>query len=272
MDTERLEIPYKAHLLLETPPIYEGYYSKVYRAQDLELRRTVGVKAVDYQTLPRADQRSLLSEVTVWCDYAAKSKKMPQIFNGLRYGGKYYLIMQWIEGQTLRTHLDRGDYSPGEKLNIALQLCEALTPIHRMRKQHRDLKPENLQIDRNGQLYLLDFNIASSIPHVGVGTDGYLAPEVGGISAQSNTTRVDIFSLGVILYEMFTGCIPVFGMDYVCAPTDQIWQVFAEPREKDPGIPLRLNEIIRKCMALQSRDRYQNAQAVQRDLRQVRLT
>lgn len=270
MEFRPLSIKTTAQYMLEIPPVYDGPLSKVYRAQDLELKRTVGIKEVDYKNLPPKERNTLLSEISVWCDYATRTARMPQIYNVLSDGTKYYIIMQWIDGKTLRNYLEEGNLSFTQKMDYAIQLCEALSPIHKNRKQHRDLKPENLQIGKNGRLYLMDFNISAAVPHTGVGTDGYLAPECNGLSQQSGAVRVDVFAIGVILYEMFTGSIPIFGLDYICMPEDKKWQMFVKPSEKNNSIPQALDAIICRCMALQWKDRYPDAGSIARELKSIR--
>jgi serine/threonine-protein kinase len=236
----------------------------------MTLHRTVGIKEVDLSGLNPAQRRTLFSEVGVWCEYAAFSDRIPHIYTAFQQGQKYYIIMQWIEGETLRKKMESGRLTYEEKLDLSIQLCNALSPIHRKNgRQHKDLKPENLQITRQGKLYLLDFNISAAVPHLGIGTNGYLAPERAGFSQQAGAGRLDIFAIGVILYELFTDAIPIFGLDYVCAPTDRDWQLFCRPAQKNPQIPDKLDAIICKCMNLIWQNRYPDAGAIARELIQL---
>lgn len=264
-----LNLKVETQFLLELPPVYTGPCSRVYRAQDLSLGRTVGVKEVDLRQLSRQERRTLGSEVNVWCDYACRTAKMPQIYARFQAGETLYIVMQWIEGHTLRALLEEGNLTFGQKMSFAIQLCDALAPLHAARRQHRDIKPENIQISRRDQLYLIDFNISSAVPHQGVGTDGYLAPECSGLSRQPGAGRVDVFAIGVILYELFTGEMPIFGLDYAAEPQDTAWQLFVMPSEKNPQIRPELDRIIARCMALQWKDRYDGAGAIGRDLRKL---
>lgn len=266
MDIEKLNIQANLQFILELPAVYEGPLSKVYKAQDLTLNRTVGIKEVELQNLTKQERSTLQSEIHVWCDYASRTSKMPQIFFTFSDRSKLYIIMQWLEGETLRSLINKGKLSFYQKLSYSIQLCDALVPIHRRRMQHRDLKPENIQIAQNQQLYLMDFNISAAVPHVGTGTSGYLAPECSGISLQNSAAKVDVFSIGVIMYELFTGAIPVFGLDYACEPADPDWALFINPSQKQPELPKELDSIIRKCMALQWQNRYPDAGAIQREL------
>lgn len=271
-ETRLLKAQASLKYLLELPAVYEGSLSKVYRAQDLSLNRTVCVKEIDCTKFSRKERSTLQSEITVWCDYARKTMKMPQFFYTFEADNKSYIVMQWIEGKTLRSAMEEKKTGFWQKLDYCIQLCDALAPIHRERKQHKDLKPENIQIANDHRIYLMDFNISAAVPHVGTGTDGYLAPERSGISLQSSACRVDIFAIGVIMYELFTGCIPVFGLDYVCEPQDKEWQFYVKPSEKTTGLPAGLDRIIERCMALQWKDRYPDAAAVGRDLRNIKKT
>ncbi len=274
MDTENtklLSANINVQFLLEMPPVYSGTLTKVYRAQDINLRRTVGIKEVDLQKLSKKERDTISSEICVWIDYAAISAKLPQILAAFESKGKEYIVMQWIEGKTLRKHIEEGGITLKQAINYMIQLCDALAPIHQKRRQHKDLKPENIQITKEDTLYLLDFNISAAIPHTGVGTDGYLAPECCGLSKQNGTSRVDVYAIGVILYELLTGISPAFGVDFVCDPEDNKWQFFKLPSEYVPGLPQQLDEIVEKCMALQAGDRYENASAVGRKLRNIKI-
>jgi serine/threonine-protein kinase len=265
-----IKIQFCGQYVTEEPPVYQSGISTIYKAQDMNLHRTVGIKVVDLSGMNQAQRRTLLSEVGVWCDYATLSDRIPHIYAALEQAGKFYIIMQWVPGRTLRQELESGLLSFDQKLDLAIQLCNAMAPIHRKNgRQHKDLKPENLQITEKGKLYLLDFNISAAVSHQGVGTDGYLAPERAGFSQQPGSGRLDVFAIGVILYEMFTGAIPFFGMDYLCDLTDRKWQMFSRPREKDPTIPEKLDNIICKCMNLLWQERYPDAGAIARDLIQL---
>lgn len=271
MDTKKIRIKSTMEYVLEFPPVHEGPCSKVYKAQDLSLKRTVGIKEVDCSKLDRRVRQTVKSEINVWCDYACKTNRLPQIFYYHEEGDKYYIIMQWIEGKSLRECMKSEKLSFNMKLNYCLQLCDALAPIHKERKQHKDLKPENIMIasDRFGpRLYLLDFNISAAVPHVKVGTSGYLAPELDEISDSTDTKRVDVFAIGTIMYELFTGVRPAFGVDYVSNNAwDKKWYDFKKPSSENPELPEKLDKIIEKCMALNPDDRYRNASEIAYDLR-----
>lgn len=269
MESKHLSIQTTAQFILEMPPVYEGPLSRIYRAQDLNLKRTVGIKEVEIRDLTQVEKSTLRSEINVWCDYASKSSRLPQILNAFTDKDRFYIVMQWIDGRTLRDLIMAEELVLSQKISLAIQLCDALAPIHRSRKQHRDLKPENIQVTRERKLYLMDFNISAAIPHAGVGTEGYLAPECCGLSNQTGTSRVDVFAIGVILYEMFTGSIPVFGLDYLCNYGDTEWQVFVRPSEKNPDLPAKLDEIVERCMKLQWKDRYPDAAAISRALKSL---
>ena len=272
LGAKNLSAQYEAQFILELPAVYEGPLSTVYRAQDVLLGRTVGIKEVDLNKLSRQEKNTLQSEINVWCDYASRSPYLPQIYSVIPEKSKYYIVMQWLEGKTLRRLIDEGNLSFAQKLQYAVELCEALAPIHKKRRQHRDLKPENIQITDDGKLYLIDFNISAAVPHAGIGTDGYLAPECCGISQQSGASRVDVYAIGVILYELFTDCIPIFGLDYACDMQDTDWQMFITPSEKLPELPAQLDSIIAKCMALQWKNRYPDAGSIARELKNLNRT
>ena len=266
--SKKLRITSAMEYILEQPPVYEGTRSKVYKAQDLSLKRTVGIKEVDCSGLDRRTRQMMKSEINVWCDYACKTNRLPQIFYYLEEGDKYYIVMQWIEGKTLRKCMEQGNLNFNMKLDYCLQLCEALAPIHKERKQHKDLKPENIMVTSDRRLYLLDFTISAAVPHVKIGTSGYLAPELSEISDNTDTSKADVFAIGTIMYELFTGMLPIFGMEYVCENArDSRWEYFEKPTDKVPELPEKLDEIIEKCMALNPKERYRNASEIAYALR-----
>ncbi len=262
---------------LSLPPVYEGNLSRVYKAWDMTLNRWAAVKEVPLSGLSPKDMKALESEVTVACRLSGQCEHVPQVFARFhqRSGSEeyLYLVTQWIEGESLRSVMSGGTLTDAEKLDLACQLCELTAQLHREKYQHRDLRPENVQVAlRNGrrQLWLLDFNLTAAVPRIGRGTAGYLAPEQADISAQPGTGRVDVFAIGVMLYELFTGIVPMYGYHYLKGSDGGAWTKFVPPSGCGRGsVPEGLDPIVTKCMQLDWKRRYQDAGQIARDLRHL---
>lgn len=271
-ETVRIASTQNCEYDLQLPPIYQGNLSNVYRAQDLHMNRIVAVKEVLLQGLSHKDRRTLKSEISVCCNCGIWCDHVPQIYTQFEQNDRLYLVMQWIQGKTLEHVLKEEHLSFAEKLELAIQICSVVAPMHRKLVQHRDLKPANLQVNSRRQVWLMDFNITAAVPHQGIGSGIYMAPEQSGYSCQAGAGRVDVFAIGVILYEMFTGVAPIFGIDYCGDFQDLQWQHFEAPSVKEPHLPQKLDEIIIQCMRLNWRERYENAGQILGALKRLHST
>lgn len=246
-------------------PIYEGEYSKLYKAIDRKLKRTVIVKEV-----PVIDGRkSLLNEIGVCSSLGNYTTQVPLIMDYWEENGYMYIIMQWIPGIDLSKKLKTGIPIKG-KMKYAKELCRLVSIMHCHNYEHRDLKPDNIRIGKDDRVYLLDFNLSAVRKHRGEGTDNYRAPEVDWDNSVHGNGVIDVFSIGVILYEMFTDHLPVKYQDYGSEYEDKSWRFFREPIEYNQNLYPQLNRIIVKCMKLNPRDRYQNASQVLTELYKIR--
>lgn len=269
-ETTRIVSTQNLEYELQLPPIYQGSLSNVYCAQDLRMNRMVAVKEVLLQGLSDKDRRTLKSEIFVCCKCGVWCDHVPQIYTQFEQNDCLYLVMQWIQGKTLENILKEEDLNFAEKLELAMQICNVVAPMHRIKVQHRDLKPANLQVDSRRQVWLMDFNITAAVPHQGIGSGIYMAPEQAGYSCQAGSGRVDVFAIGVILYEMFTGEAPIIGINYSGDSQDSKWQHFEAPSTKDPQLPQELDKIIIQCMRLNWKERYANAGQILSALKRLR--
>src|SRR5688572_9004783 len=201
-----------------TEVIGRGAMGVVYKAFDPNIRRTVAIKTVRLESVDEGRAHSMLARFKNEAQAGGRLSH-PGIVAIHEYGeenGLAHIAMEYIEGNSLREYLSRGTrFGEGDVVSIMAQLLEALAYAHEQGVWHRDIKPANLIVMRNGKLKIADFGIAriesSNLTLVGavMGTPGYMAPEqYTGVQVD---WRVDIFSAGVVLYELLTGVKPFAG-------------------------------------------------------------
>lgn len=180
-----------------------------------------------------------------------------------------YMVTEWFEGKSLRQILSGGRLAPDRARRIALQICGALEAIHGRGIVHRDLEPENILLDAQDHIKLVHFGAAAqdgprrltftNLSQV-VGTSVYISPEE--LRGKRSDARSDLYSLGVILYEMLTQTTPFPGVE----PCDRASQRPVPPREIDPAISPQLQEVIYRALEPEPRNRYPNAHGFAWDL------
>lgn len=185
-----------------------------------------------------------------------------------RAGGFYFLLMEFVDGVNLRQAMKAGRFTPEQALAVVPPVCEALQFAHEHGIVHRDIKPENLLLDKEGRVKIADFGIAKMLnqesPDTGLaesqpaGTPQYMAPEQKGHLRTDH--RADIYSLGVVLYEMLTGELPT---EKLQPPSS---------RTRGMSIDVRLDEIVLRALERQPERRYQRARDVQTDIAYVTST
>jgi len=177
----------------------------------------------------------------------------------------YFITMEYVSGEDLKSSLRRmGPLSTGKVLGFATEICEGLAELHRLGIVHRDLKPQNIMIDKDGISRIMDFGIASSIEHKGmtengstIGTPEYMSPEQ--VEGEDIDQRSDIYSMGVILYEMVTGRTPFEGKTPMSVAMKHVTEKPKEPKGLNVQISDDLSRVIMKCMEKGKLRRYQNA-------------
>jgi len=186
---------------------------------------------------------------------------------------RIYMVMEWCEGRLLRQILDEGRISQERAIRIAGSVLEALEYIHANGVAHRDLKPENIMVDDEGNLKLIDFGIAGDTAArrltyanftATLGTPNYISPEQ--VKGKRGDGRSDLYSVGVILYEMLTGKLPFSGPTPMAAMNERLLNHPVPPRVADPSVSPQLQEVIYRALERDPRNRYPSAHEFRHDL------
>jgi serine/threonine protein kinase/Tol biopolymer transport system component len=254
-----------------------GGMAVVYRAEDLRLGRTVALKflAPELSRDPGA-KRQFLREAR-----AASALDHPNVCTIHEVGetgdGQIFLAMPWYDGETVRQRIQRGLLDPAEAVEIAIQVAQGLAKAHRLGIVHRDVKPANLMITKDGVVKILDFGLAQLAGGTGAqtgdprgGTVAYMSPEQA--DGRGMDGRTDLWSLGVVLYEMLTGRKPFRG-DREQGIFYSILHAEPEPmarsRPTPSDLPPELERIVARLLAKNREERYPDAETLLTDLRAV---
>jgi eukaryotic-like serine/threonine-protein kinase len=245
----------------------------VYKAYDKELDREVALKLVrpeltsDASSMRRFKQELLLaSKIT--------HKNILRIHDLGDVEGVKFISMAYVEGEDLHHVLEREGRLPlGRALNVTQQLCSALDAAHAEGVIHRDLKPQNVLIDRADNAYISDFGLAKSLDQSAagmtrsgevMGTPRYMSPEQ--VEGKPAGHRSDIYSLGLIVYEMVAGEVPFKGDSAIQEMYERVTQKPKSPKELDPELPDYLVRIILRCLERDPELRYQQVRDMLHDL------
>lgn len=252
----------------------DGGMAVVYKARDIMLNRTVAVKILreSYATDP-----AFLARFNREAQAAANLNhpNIVNVFDTGQDGDIHYIVMEYIEGSNLKELIVKQAPLPASQaIEIAAQICDAINYAHTKGLIHRDIKPQNILLTNDGTVKVTDFGIAKgygdqNLTQTGItlGTVHYFSPEQAKglqVSPQS-----DIYSIGVVLYEMMTGRIPFESDNPVALAVKHIEELPPPPRRYNPSIPTTLEGIILKALNKDPKDRYPNAASMAKALRNL---
>jgi tetratricopeptide (TPR) repeat protein/predicted Ser/Thr protein kinase len=250
----------------------EGGMGAVYKAYDVDLDRTVALKlirpglAMDPNVSARFKQELLLAS-------KISHKNILRIHDLGDAAGVKFISMAYVEGQDLHQLLiDNGKLPVERAMKIARQLCAALDAAHAEGVVHRDFKPQNILLDKNEQVYVTDFGLAKSLESDAglsrsgefLGTPRYMAPEQ--VEGRGIDHRVDLYALGLILYEMLTGDVPFHADSTIQLMYKRVNETPKSPKELNPDLPDWLVRVVMKCLERYPDNRYQSANEILSDL------
>jgi len=252
--------------------IAHTYMSTLYRATDLNSGRQLAIKVPN----PEMESDPVLLE---------RFKREEEIGRQLEHPGivktyndeqrsRLYMAIEWVEGRLLRTILnEEKKLSIDRASTITHRVCDALDYMHKHGIVHRDLKPENIMVDQNDRIKLIDFGIAMKedarrLTFVNVssllGTPDYISPEQ--VKGARGDQRSDIYSMGIIFYEMLTGRVPFIGANPLAVMNERLLNDVKPPRDLNPEISPELEEILYRALERVPRHRYATASEMMWDL------
>jgi len=252
----------------------KGGMGRVYRALDKELNEEVAIKLIKPEI---AKDKKTIERFKNELKFARKisHRNVGRMYELMEDRGAHFITMEYVPGQDLRGLIRQtGQLAVGTTINLAKQVCDGLEEAHHHGIVHRDLKPSNLIIDRDGNVRILDFGIAKSIEGkaltgagVMIGTPEYMSPEQ--VEGKDVDKRSDIYSLGVILYEMTTGKVPFEGDTPFTIGVKHKSEFPKDPKEINSQIPDDLNRVILRCLEKQKDKRYQSAGDIRSELEKI---
>jgi serine/threonine protein kinase/tetratricopeptide (TPR) repeat protein len=252
----------------------KGGMGRVYKVFDTEIKEKVALKllkaeiSIDDEMIERFRNELKLAR-------KISQRNVCRMHDLNKDEGAYYITMEYVVGEDLKRLIRKvGQMSVGKTISIAKQVCEGLAEAHSLGIVHRDLKPQNIMVDEAGNAKIMDFGIARSLKVKGItgagmmiGTPEYMSPEQ--VEGKDVDQRSDIYSLGVILYEMVTGRVPFEGETPFTIGVKHKSEPPLDPRQLNAQIPENLGRLVLKCLEKDKAKRYQTALELHADLKKV---
>ena len=251
-----------------------GGMGRVYKVFDREIKEKVALKLLRPEIA--ADEK-MIERFRNELKFARKiiHKNICRMYDFNKEDETMYITMEYVSGEDLKSSVTRmGPLSAGKTIFVAKQICEGLAEAHKLDVVHRDLKPQNIMIDRAGNIRIMDFGIARSIQAKGItatgvmiGTPEYMAPEQ--VEGKEIDQRTDIYSLGVILFELLTGIVPFEGDTPISVAIKHLKEKVPEPKTINPSIPDDMNKVVLKCLEKDRIKRYINVEELLSELEKM---
>ncbi len=246
----------------------EGGMGAVYKVQDREVGGFAALKVIRPEMANRPEVLQRFKQELILARQVTH-KNVIRIHDLGEADGVKFITMDFVEGQDLSSMIrERGKFEPEDAAGIIAQVCRALDAAHSEGVVHRDLKPQNIMLDTQGRVKVMDFGIARSTEATGgmtqtgalLGTPEYMSPEQAkGLHVDA---RSDIFSLGIIFYEMLTGKTPFHASTMMATIFRRTQEKARPPIELEPTIPQQINDVVVKCLATEPEDRFQSASEI----------
>jgi serine/threonine protein kinase len=252
----------------------KGGMGRVYKVLDKDIEEKVALKLINPEIAARENTIKRFSNELKFAR-KIRHKNVCQMFDLGKYAGTHYITMEYVEGENLKSSIRRmGPLRIEKAISIAENICAGLSEAHRLGVIHRDLKSSNIMIDKEGNGLIMDFGIACHVEAeeiteegVMIGTPEYISPEQ--VEGKEIDQRSDLYSLGIILYEMVTGKTPFEGDTALSIALKHKVEKPQDPRELNFQIPEDLNRVILKCLEKEKGKRYQSAKEVFSDLDKI---
>jgi tetratricopeptide (TPR) repeat protein/tRNA A-37 threonylcarbamoyl transferase component Bud32 len=249
----------------------KGGMGRVYKVFDAKTKEKIALKLLKPEISSDADAIERFGNELRFSRQISH-RHVCRMFDIGEDAGTHFITMEYVAGEDLKRILRMlGPMSAGKIARIAVQICEGLAEAHRLGVVHRDLKPQNIMIDREGNVRIMDFGIARSLKVKGmtgagvvIGTPEYMSPEQ--IEGGDVDSRSDIYSLGIILYEMATGRVPFEGDTFLSIAVKQKTELPRNPKELNAQLPDSLNRLILRCLEKSKDRRYQKVEDILAEL------